>query len=421
MIANNTITNLSCTMTQLANKNILLGVSGGIAAYKSAELTRLFKRADADVTVVMTKSAQEFVQPLTFFTLSGNTVYTDATAFQQNLEAKITHISLARKADLIIVAPATANIIAKLAHGIADDLLSTICLATTAPIAIAPAMNQHMWQHPTTQENIAKLKQRGVYIFGPDTGMQACGDNGAGRMAEPTQLLDAAAALFANHHLLHQRKVVVTAGPTHEAIDGVRYLGNYSSGKMGYAIAQAAHEAGAAVTLISGPSQIPSPTNIDTIKVTTAQEMYNATLSTIKNNACDIFIAAAAVADYCPKNSCTQKIKRDAAATITLELEHTPDILAAVAALPTPPLTVGFAAETENLLQYANKKLVEKGIDFIVANQVGFHQEMQQAIGFNSDDNELTILQRNAPPITLPRASKTELARALIKIIAEAI
>ena len=393
-------------MGTLINKRILLGVTGGIAAYKSADLVRRLRDAGAEVRAVMTSAATEFITPLTLQTVSGHPVHRhllDATS-----EAAMDHIALARWADVVLVAPASANLLAKLAHGRADDLLSTVCLATAAPLALAPAMNRQMWDNPATQANLATLKQRGVHLFGPASGSQACGEFGPGRMLEPAELVALCAELFASG-VLQGLKVVVTAGPTWEAIDPVRGLTNRSSGKMGYAVAQAATEAGARVTLISGPSALTPPERLELVRVTSAQEMHDNVHAHIKD--ADIFIGVAAVADYRPARTATDKIKKHAAA-LTLELEKTPDILASVAALTRAPFTVGFAAETSDLEANARAKLHAKGVDMIAANPVG-----AGALGFEADTNSLLLI--DASGITaLPELHKSQLARRLIEHIA---
>lgn len=398
--------------TKLSNKKIVLGLTGGIAAYKSAELVRLLRGAGSEVKVVMTKNAQEFITPLTLQTLSGNTVHTEL--FDQELECKIGHISLARWADLILIAPASANVIARLAHGIADDLLTTVCLATRAPIAIAPAMNVAMWEHIATRQNVQRIRECGVHIFGPDIGTQACGEVGEGRMLEPMQIIDRCANLFDNN-LLSGKKIVITSGPTREAIDPVRYISNYSSGKMGYALAEAAALNGAEVVLISGPTYLSPPSfpNIELINVVSAREMLDAAITSCEF--CDIFIAAAAVADYRPAVKAAQKIKKDyqGKSSLHLDLEVNPDIIATIAThAQRPRLVIGFAAETENLLENARLKLHSKNLDMIIANQVG------DDIGFNCDDNTAMIVLENGAVIDLPKTSKTNLAQQLIKIIA---
>lgn len=389
-------------MAQLRNKNILLGITGGIAAYKAAELIRLLRTHEANIRVIMTQNAQKFITPLTIQTLSNNIVYTEM--FSQQQITDLAHITLARWADAILIAPASANFIAKLACGLADDLLSTVCLATTAPLAIAPAMNKEMWNAVVTQTNITILKKRRFFIFGPNAGKQACGEIGFGRMLEPQNIFELIPTMFASQ-ILYGKKIVITAGPTQEDIDPVRYISNRSSGKMGYALAIAAQEAGANVILVSGPTSLPTPPKIKCINIQTAKEMYQATMQEIIN--CDIFIAAAAVADYRPKNVPAQKIKKTAA-TILLPLRRNPDILTKVAALTKRPFIVGFAAETENLLKNAKKKLKDKNLDMIVANQVG------KNLGFNSDENSVVILHKNAKITILPKTSKTKLAQQII-------
>ncbi|MCL5261461.1 MAG: bifunctional phosphopantothenoylcysteine decarboxylase/phosphopantothenate--cysteine ligase CoaBC [Gammaproteobacteria bacterium] len=393
----------------MQNKNIILGITGGIAAYKSAELTRLLRHADCNVRVIMTQNAQEFITPLTLQTLSGNQVYTKM--FAQDLELNIKHIALARSADLVVIAPASANFIAKLAYGLADDLLSTVCLATTAPIAIAPAMNKIMWQNTITQKNIASLQDRGINIWGPAAGDLACNEIGLGRMLEATEIFSLIKNFFTSK-ILQGVNILITAGPTQEALDPVRFLTNKSSGKMGYAIARAAEQAGANVTLISGPTSLLNPPNVKRIGVISAEEMYSQVIKQIKNTA--IFISTAAVADYRPAKTAKQKIKKTGE-ELTLELQKTPDILAAVARLPKKPFTIGFAAETENVKKNAIKKLQTKNLDMIVANKVG------KNLGFESDNNELLILSKNAPEIKLSYAAKTQLAKEFITIVANKI
>jgi phosphopantothenoylcysteine decarboxylase/phosphopantothenate--cysteine ligase len=395
-------------LSSLNNKRILLGITGGIAAYKSAELVRQLRQAGAQVQVVMTAAAKEFITPLTLQALSGNKVRHELLSEEH--EAAMGHIELARWPDLIVIAPASADFLARLAYGFANDLLTTLCLATAAPLLIVPAMNQQMWRNPATQANIEILKQRKITLLGPASGEQACGDVGPGRMVEPSAILEQMAVFFQADYL-SGKKILITAGPTREPIDPVRYISNLSSGKMGYAIAQAAREAGAEVSLISGPSHLSPPANIDFCAVTTAQEMYDAVMSKI--NGQDIFIAAAAVSDYSVTTPAAQKIKKTAE-ILTLELHRNIDILAAVAALPNRPFTVGFAAETENVAVYAKKKLQEKNLDMIVANQVG------KGKGFETDENALTIIT-SQQEIELEFASKIKLARQLIAIIGESI
>lgn len=394
-------------MSSLVNKRILLGVTGGIAAYKSADLVRRLQDAGADVRVVMTTAAQEFITPLTMQALSGNPVHT--TLLDSEAEAGMGHIQLARWADLMLVAPASADFIARLVQGQGDDLLTTVCLATAAPIAVAPAMNQGMWRNASTQANVEVLIQRKIQIFGPAAGEQACGDIGPGRMLEPLALVDAAASLFATGSLAG-KKVVITAGPTREAIDPVRYISNHSSGKMGYALAQAAIEAGARTVLISGPTQLAPPERVEFLSVTTAEEMLAASMQQAQG--CDVFIAAAAVADYRPQTIAVQKIKKTGEAGITLELIKTPDIVASIAALDAKPYTVGFAAESENLIAHAQQKLARKNLDLIIANNIAV-----TGIGFNSDDNAVTVIDKQHQQ-ELSQRSKPQLARELIALIA---
>lgn len=397
-------------MNHLINKRILLGVTGGIAAYKSAELVRRLRDQGAEVCVVMTRSACEFITPLTMQALSGRTVHTEL--LDDAADSGMSHIELARWCDVVLVAPASANFIARLAHGLADDLLSTLCLATTAPVVIAPAMNQQMWSNSATQENVATLGKREIKIVGPAEGSQACGEVGPGRMLEPEKLLQAAGQLFSTG-LLADLKMIVTAGPTHEAIDPVRYITNYSSGRMGYAVARAAAEAGANVTLVSGPVTIEPPYQVRHISVQSAHQMRDAVMSGITGS--DIFVAAAAVADYRCADVAVQKIKKKSD-DLSLLLQKTPDILAEVAGLPQAPFTVGFAAETENLLDNARLKLENKNLDMIAANQVG------EGLGFNVDENELQVFWQTGSQTLnhqiLERAPKERLARQLIQVIA---
>lgn len=394
-------------MQSLTNKQILLGVTGGIAAYKSADLVRRLQDLGASVRVVMTRAAQEFITPLTFQALSGYPVHTEL--LDTEAEAAMGHIQLARWADLVLVAPASADFMARLAQGQGDDLLATLCLATRAPIALAPAMNQAMWANSATQENLSRLSARGIHVLGPAEGSQACGEVGAGRMLEPLQIAEAAAGLFETGSLAG-RKLVITAGPTREALDPVRYLSNHSSGKMGYALAQAAVEAGARVVLISGPTQLQAPPRVTMLAVTSALEMHAAALAQAAD--CDLFIGAAAVADYRPVQRSEQKIKKAASDSVTLELVKNPDIIAAVAALKPKPYTVGFAAESEQLVVYARDKLVRKGLDLVIANNIA-----EAGIGFNSDDNAVTLVDTQGEE-ALTQRSKAQLARDLIARLA---
>jgi phosphopantothenoylcysteine decarboxylase/phosphopantothenate--cysteine ligase len=389
-------------MLSLINKHIILGITGGIAAYKSAELCRLLIKAGAEVRVVMTAAACEFITPLTMQALSGQRVHRDL--LDEDAEAAMGHIELARWADLILIAPASANFMKRLAHGEASDLLSTLCLASKCPIAIAPAMNQEMWAKQSTQANLETLQQKQVQILGPAEGEQACGDIGPGRMLEPGALCDAAAAFFQPGSLAGV-KVCISAGPTREAIDPVRYLSNHSSGKMGYAIAQAAVEAGALVTLVSGPVALQAPASVKVVAIESAEQM----LAACMDNPGDIFIGVAAVADYRPVQVQTQKIKKSAS-SLSLELEKTPDILAAIAARKDRPFCVGFAAETENLEQYALAKLKEKNLDMIVANQA--------TETFGQDDASVTVYWSDKAK-AFPPLRKSHLARELIDLISE--
>jgi phosphopantothenoylcysteine decarboxylase/phosphopantothenate--cysteine ligase len=397
-------------MFRLANKHIIVGISGGIAAYKAAELVRRLKDTGADVRVVMTKAAQEFITPLTLQALSGNPVHT--TLLDTKAEAAMGHIELARWADLILIAPCSADLMARLASGTADDLLTTLILATSAPVAIAPAMNQAMWADPATQQNLAQLQQRQLHIFGPGSGDQACGDVGLGRMLEAEELRDLAATLF-DTRVLDGKRVIITAGPTREAIDPVRYISNNSSGKMGFALAQAAVEAGAKTILIAGPVDLPTPANTQRIDVVSAEDMLAASIKVISS--ADIFIATAAVADYRPINCADQKIKKMASApsNMTIELEQNPDIVATVAALSPKPYTVGFAAETQDVLSYAQAKLASKKLDMIVANDVS-----DTDIGFNSDNNAVSVIWDQGQK-EYAQMSKHQLARHLIDDIAK--
>ncbi|PWU05279.1 MAG: bifunctional phosphopantothenoylcysteine decarboxylase/phosphopantothenate--cysteine ligase CoaBC [Verrucomicrobia bacterium] len=393
--------------TSLQNKNILLGVTGGIAAFKSADLTHKLRHSGANVKVVLTSSAQKFITPLTFQALSNNLVYTELFD-EQTSQSAMDHIDLAKWADLILIAPATANSIAKLAHGLADDLLTSLCLATNKPILLAPAMNQQMWKNSITQSNLSLLKAHNFQVLGPAEGIQACGDIGPGRMLEPDSILEYLNSFFSSQNLAKNKKILITAGPTREQIDPVRFISNNSSGKMAYALAQAAKNAGASVTVITGPTHLPRPGNIHFIDVHTAQEMYTATLNIAQEF--DIFIAAAAVADYRPKSPQNQKIKKTSS-ELTLELEKTDDILAAVAQLPGSPLTLGFAAETENLLQNATQKLLSKNLDAIIANPVGPNQ------GFDQDSNQATILFKDNTSKSWVHQSKSKLAVEIINTI----
>jgi phosphopantothenoylcysteine decarboxylase / phosphopantothenate---cysteine ligase len=384
--------------------NILLGVSGGIAAYKAAELVRRLQDQGAAVRVVMTESAQAFITPLTLQALSGNSVHRDV--LDENAEAAMGHIELARWADLVLVAPATANTLARIAHGLADDLLTTLCLATQAPLAVAPSMNQHMWNAKATQANLSALISRGVWVWGPDAGSQACGDVGPGRMLDPTEL--ALRAVSASQTgPLSGRRILVTAGPTREAIDPVRFITNHSSGKMGYAVARAAHEMGGDVTVVSGPVAIEPPRGVAVVRVTSAAEMHAEVMQRAVQ--CDLFVAAAAVADYTPAHVASSKIKKKAA-DMHIDLARSADILADVAALPSAPFTVGFAAETDDLEANARGKLLRKKLKMIAANQVG------NGHGFDVDHNTLNVFWHEGHQQLGP-ADKLAVARELMALV----
>lgn len=400
-------------MSGLTNKRILLGVTGGIAAYKSAELIRRLQDRGADVRVVMTRAATEFITPLTLQALSGHPVHIDLLDTES--ESMMGHIELARWADLILIAPASADFIAKLAQGQGNDLLSTLCLAATCKIAVAPAMNQGMWANEATRDNVRSLVARRASIFGPDEGLQACGEVGAGRLMDVDGIVSLTEQVFPSR-ILDGRKVVITAGPTREAIDPVRYISNHSSGKQGYALADAAIEAGAEVVLVSGPTALPAPDRCRRIDVVSADEMLDAVMAEIKD--CDVFIGVAAVADFKPVRREDQKIKKGEASSnqmITIELVENPDIIATVANREDRPYVVGFAAETQNLIEYARRKLVKKRLDMVVANDVS-----DTSIGFNSDDNTITVLWRDDMR-ELPKLSKRNVAALIIELIAEGL
>ena len=398
----------SLPQSGLSNRRILLGITGGIAAYKGAELCRRLQDQGAEIRVVMTAGAQEFIQPLTFQALTGNPVHT--SLLDPAAEAAMGHIELARWADLILVAPASANFMARLAAGMADDLLSTLCLAARCPVAIAPAMNQAMWSNPATQHNLSLLEARNILRFGPDEGEQACGDVGPGRLLDPAILVNKCSEQFSSGQLLEQR-VLITAGPTREALDPVRYISNHSSGKMGFELAAAAQRAGAKeVILVSGPVNLATPPGVTRINVTSAQQMLEEVMKQISQT--HIFIATAAVADYRVAAVAEQKIKKTTSGDpLTLELVENPDILASVCALSPRPYTVGFAAETEKLATYARAKLKRKGADLIVANDVS-----DPSIGFNSDQNAVTLVWPDRDQ-SLPLASKRQIAEQIISAI----
>jgi phosphopantothenoylcysteine decarboxylase/phosphopantothenate--cysteine ligase len=394
---------------------IVLGVSGGIAAYKAAEIVRHLQERGVQVQVVMTAAAQEFVRPLTFAALSGEKVITSmfgSSAEQPNLDSAVEHISVAQAMDCLLVAPATADTIAKFAQGIASDFLSTLYLATTAPVVIAPAMNVNMWEHPATQANLEILRGRGVHIVEPGRGYLACGMVGAGRLAEPEEIVAATLERLGVTQDLAGETVLITAGPTHEPIDPVRYVGNRSSGKMGYALAEAALRHGAKVILVSGPTALQPPSSAETVFVETAQQMRTAVLDRWER--AGIIIMAAAVGDYHVKTVAPEKIKRKGA--LELQLEPNPDILADLGSLrhstgKRSPLLIGFAAETENLLQNARAKLLSKRVDAIVLNDVA-----RPGIGFNSDRNQVTIVTPN-DLIEVPEASKLDVARKVLEAV----
>ena len=391
-------------MLTMNKSHLVLGITGGVAAYKSAELLRQFVKKGYSVQVAMTDAACHFITPTTMQALSGKTVYTDQ--WGANTPNGMPHINLSREASAIVIAPASADFIAKLANGLADDLLSTLCLARNCPLLIAPAMNKEMWLNPATQRNIEQLISDGVQIMGPESGIQACGETGMGRMLEP-ELLAQLIADFFQPKLLNGKKILMTAGPTYEAIDAVRGITNRSSGKMGYAICQAAVEMGAEVVLVSGPTALSAPFQAKKIAVQSAAQMFDAVKRHVA--ACDIFIAVAAVADYRVAQESVQKIKKSSA-SLTLELIANPDILAYVAALANPPYCVGFAAESENLAEYAEQKRLAKRLPLLVGNLAG------SAIG--SDDNEILLFDDDGIH-PLARADKLTLARQLMQYIAQ--
>lgn len=392
-------------MIEIKGRHVLLGVTGSIAAYKSPDIVRRLREYGFEVRVVMTASAEKLVSPTVFQAVSGQPVRGDL--WDHQAEAAMGHIELARWADHVLIAPASANIIAELAAGSAANLLTTICLATEATITLAPAMNQAMWGDPATQANCDLLRKRNIHFIGPDSGSQACGDVGMGRMSEPADIVSRLLSggepgLFAGLNIL------ITAGPTRESIDPVRFVSNRSSGKMGFALARAAADAGARVTLISGPVNLPTPPAIERIDVESTQQMFDATMQRISGM--DIYIGAAAISDYRPKTAVAQKIKKSAD-TFTLEMVKSPDLLASIAALTDGPFTVGFAAETEKLEQYATDKLNRKKLDMIVANLVG------EKICFDADENEVVVLWQDGRR-QISRTSKSELARILVDVIA---
>lgn len=395
----------------LNGKHIILGITGGIAVYKSAELVRLLKKQGARVFVVMTEGAKEFVTPLTFTTLSGEPVHDSLWLNRAGVDSNIAHINLSREADAMLIAPCTANVMAKIAHGMSDDLLSNLVLARergACPLAIAPAMNVQMWDNPATQRNLAQITQDGIHVFGPAHGDQACGEIGAGRMLEPTEIVSLLPKLFTPQSLAGKR-VLITAGPTFEAIDPVRGITNHSSGKMGYALAHAAQCAGASVTLISGKTALPTPYGVTRIDVQSADEMLAACQNYLAGQ--DIFIAVAAVADWKVAHVASQKIKKAHADDVpSLEFVQTPDILATIAKLPNAPYCVGFAAESEHVIEYAQAKRIKKNIPLMIANQ--------GPATFGSEYNQVSLVTAEGVT-TLPNMRKDALAQQLIQAIAE--
>ncbi|OLQ86117.1 phosphopantothenoylcysteine decarboxylase [Vibrio panuliri] len=397
-------------MQTLAGKKILLGISGGIAAYKCAELTRRLIERGAQVQVVMTKAAKEFITPLTMQAVSGRPV--SDSLLDPAAEASMGHIELAKWADLVLLAPATADLIARMAAGMGNDLLTTLVLASEAPIAVSPAMNQQMYRNQATQENIATLSRRGMHIWGPAAGEQACGDVGPGRMLEPMQLVGLCEQFFAEKPL-EGKSILISAGPTREAIDPVRYISNHSSGKMGFALAQAAQLLGANVTLVAGPVSLATPQGCHRVDVESALEMHQAVMSHASQN--DVFISCAAVADYRPETVADNKLKKtDDSDSMSVTMVKNPDIVASVAAMAeNRPFTVGFAAETQNVKQYALSKLTRKNLDMICANDVS-----QQGQGFNSNDNAINVYWHEGEQ-SLTLASKQQIAQQILLIIAD--
>lgn len=393
-------------MLSLTNKRILLGITGGIAAYKCAELTRLLTKAGAEVRVAMTKAATEFITPLTMQALSGNRVHLDL--LDTEAEAAMGHIELARWADLILVAPASADFIARMQHGQANDLLSTLILATNSPIAIAPAMNQAMWADLSTQENLKSLSEKGIYIWGPDSGEQACGDVGPGRMIQPEEIAEHCASIF-EAGFLAGRKIVITGGPTREAIDPVRFISNHSSGKMAFALAEEAASAGANVTLVSGPVTLTASETINRIDVVTALEMLEAVKGEITD--ADVFIGVAAVADYRPKNEAQEKIKKKDD-SMQIELVKNPDIISEVSKSTPRPMVVGFAAETENVTDNGKEKLVKKNLDLLFANHA--------TSTFNSENIAVTAITASSEQ-SIPEGNKSSVARTMLQLIADSL
>ena len=396
-------------MKQLANKHILLCVTGGIAAYKAAEIIRLFKTSGSNIRVLMTEAAQEFITPLTMQALSGNQVHTDL--LDTKAEAAMGHIELAKWSDIILIAPCSANSIARLASGKGDDLMTAVCLAAECKIYFAPAMNQAMWSDSRTQENFKKLTNNNFISIGPDSGEQACGDEGFGRMSEPQQIINQIASSF-SQGLLAGKKILITAGPTREKIDPVRYISNRSSGKMGFSIAEAARDAGGLVSIISGPVNLETPNEVDRINVESADEMLKEVDKAINNF--DLFISTAAVSDFKPEEYENQKIKKQKKANnLNLELTKNQDILKSVSENKGDLKVIGFAAETQNIIENAKKKLKEKNLDLIIANDVS-----DDSIGFDSDENEVYLITRKIEK-KISKVSKKKLSRNIIEFIAE--
>jgi len=398
-------------LNSLANKNVLLGVTGGIAAYKSAEIVRHLKKSGSSVRVVMTESAKEFITPLTLQALSGNRVSSEL--LDAEAEAAMGHIELAKWADGILIAPTTANSLARLASGRADDLLSSITLAFDGPISLAPAMNQAMWSDKRTQENLDSLISKGFKVCGPGSGEQACGDIGLGRMLEPIEILELFSSSF-TQGAMSGKNVLITAGPTHEPIDPVRFITNKSSGKMGYSLAEAAIESGARVTLISGPVNLENPPNCHKVSVETAKEMHEAVMHHIKGK--DVYIGTAAVSDYSPAEVKNSKIKKDGnRSPLNLKLKENTDILKSVSGLEERPYVVGFAAETDGLIENAENKLKNKGLNLIVANDVS-----NEEIGFDSDENEVILITKTEQQL-IPRQSKKKISKKIVEFISRRI
>jgi phosphopantothenoylcysteine decarboxylase/phosphopantothenate--cysteine ligase len=389
---------------------ITLGVTGGVAAYKAAELVRLLQQDGFTVQVVMTRGAREFITPLTFAALTGQKVITDlfekSSTGEANVESAIEHIAVAQRTDLLLVAPATADILAKFARGIADDFLTTLYLATTAPVIVAPAMNVNMWNHAATQENIEKLRTRGARVVNPDEGYLACGMTGAGRLASQQEIVAAVRETLHAQKDLHAETILITAGPTCEDLDPARYITNRSSGKMGYAVAEAAARRGARVILVSGPVNLETPPGVERVDVRTAEQMHRVVTQKFPDSSIAIF--AAAVADYRPVETAGEKIKRNKE-PLSLMLEPTPDILASVAGRKGQAIVVGFAAETQNVAENARKKLVAKNADLIVANDV-----TAEGAGFDHDTNIVTLFSRDGRDLALPKLSKSEVAQRIL-------